>query len=1531
MFEVIKKFRNLPRNQILKLRLISHLKNKKIMSQTEIKSLPKEIFTKDLVEKYGKYLEDRLDVPQVFEYFLKNDMIDYIPDDLDDNSQILMKCIEYKRYELIDSFFSSAFTKEILKKLSSNEEYIKSIKKITDGLDESIILNGCIEYKRYDLIDSFSSSAFTEEITEKLLQNEDYINNIKTVPFALKDNSKMLLKCVKCGRFDLINQFTKETLTKEVIQKLLDNEDFIKKTTVIPSILLNNFELLQKCIEYKRYDLIDYFSFTIFTEELKEKLIGNDEFVKVMKSVPNVLKDNSKLLQKCIEYGKYDLVGTFFSNIFSVEIIKKLLNSDDFIKKTTVIPSVLSDNFEMLQKCIENKRYDLIDYFSFTVFTEKFKEKLIGNDEFIKVMKSVPNALKDNSKLLQKCIKYKRYELLKYFYPNTFTPNIINLIEDDEEILKNIIEKYFPENFDLLPFFKGNPKLLEKCVEYKGYDAIYSFNKKAFTEEVIDKIFINEKFLNYIIKLTTIPFLLNDNSKLLKKCIEYEKYYLIIKGFKKEAYSKECIDLLSKKLNISCDEMQYKIDYLFNKNNEILSTLDLRLLGKQYNVFDIEFIEKIGNYQAIQEKILKLNETQLLVFSKVSKLLTNNDYDLSYIIEIILDNLVLYGDLQYDKLINSSNENKLTDEQLRNFVYVLKRKNNIYKITDANQLTDSNFKKIKQEYRQKIELLITSRTITNEQIKEAIFEEKFGLNITEVNFIIQRYCHDLDNLENSNINEEVKLILKSLKDISDCDDLNKLINYYNNTDFLLTNFYASIFLESVIRNEYIKEYDKTLYKLDKKHSLIQILHNNPKLNELEHIRSLVNLDVLGKKPKFYILDDDFNMLVHALNAYSKVSKHDNFKEEWEVPLIANHGVCTSYIGNNQIAIARIKSVVLGFSNLEGGSIYRAANYDMGSNNSELSISSTSPDNFLLPNKMIDNTRHTHNEIVIERRGAKSSTTFKRMPDYLVLFVDDINDSNNFDPSINEHYKYTLQASIDFDIPIVIVDRLKYAKREHEKCEKLLIEFSNSFDNNKLNELLLTFFNNAIGCKCYDVVEHEYNKIFNQNSFDNLYQRIIDIVEKQDNFKKLNLFSKLLSYLEIEKGKQGNEITINLEEKINLLKDKIEELKKHKMADFIKIYNLEDFERILLSIPVQSNDNNDFIILYSNNVFKVDLSKASFKKVPELAEASFLNRMKLLEALSGKYIPICDLNDNVLFTEEEYNKIRQKMSGLKQYNTGNFIFSDNLYFPQLDEYLTFIDDNLKSNNVINNLINNNVMISLSNIGLVIGKDVELINTGSTARGTNLPNDIDFDYVMKIDLNKIDIIKQNLLVNLPCIDKIVMENRIRLKQVKIEGLDQLVDIDITFVSKEKYYSSDTALAERLEQIKEQDYEKYRLVLANIMYAKKILQDANVYKASRSDKTQAGLGGIGVENWILQNGGSLLDAANEFLEYSKDIDFIDFEKKYFVNDYGKNHVSITRNQFPYDNYIMKNMREHGYIKMRECLEQFVQNIENDISKKR
>ncbi len=80
--------------------------------------------------------------------------------------------------------------------------------------------------------------------------------------------------------------------------------------------------------------------------------------------------------------------------------------------------------------------------------------------------------------------------------------------------------------------------------------------------------------------------------------------------------------------------------------------------------------------------------------------------------------------------------------------------------------------------------------------------------------------------------------------------------------------------------------------------------------------------------------------------------------------------------------------------------------------------------------MIDKTRHTHNEMVIERRNPRNSSNIhvKRQPNYVVYFVDDINNEDNFDIKNNELFKESVQAALDNNIPIVIIDRLKFAKR-----------------------------------------------------------------------------------------------------------------------------------------------------------------------------------------------------------------------------------------------------------------------------------------------------------------------------------------------------------------------------------------------------------------------------------------------------------------------------------------------------------------------
>jgi hypothetical protein len=139
------------------------------------------------------------------------------------------------------------------------------------------------------------------------------------------------------------------------------------------------------------------------------------------------------------------------------------------------------------------------------------------------------------------------------------------------------------------------------------------------------------------------------------------------------------------------------------------------------------------------------------------------------------------------------------------------------------------------------------------------------------------------------------------------------------------------------------------------------------------------------------------------------------------------------------------------------------------------------------------------------------------------------------------------------------------------------------------------------------------------------------------------------------------------------------------------------------------------------------------------------------------------------------------------------------------------------------------------------------------------------------------------------------------------------------------------DRLSTIKLLYPDKYKLVLANIIYAKKYfkLEENSCYK--KGCYGQGGLGGIGVENWILQNGGSFYDAAVDFISnaYTKDgeqLSFEQFKEKYFVWDFGenfytdrKNNISSQKNNL-HDNFIGQNLTEEGYNRMCKALNKFI-----------
>ena len=256
-------------------------------------------------------------------------------------------------------------------------------------------------------------------------------------------------------------------------------------------------------------------------------------------------------------------------------------------------------------------------------------------------------------------------------------------------------------------------------------------------------------------------------------------------------------------------------------------------------------------------------------------------------------------------------------------------------------------------------------------------------------------------------------------------------------------------------------------------------------------------------------------------------------------------------------------------------------------------------------------------------------------------------------------------------------------------------------------------------------------------------------------------------------------------------------------------------------------------------------------------------------------------------------------------------------------------------------------------------VEMIDTGSTGRQTNAPGSGDFDYLARLDrsiLNdptKKQQITDALLTAFGKADEVngtnnqidnlnhnedgegegeasqadnkswIVNGNLRLKRVSIDGLAEPVDIDITFAQKTNkvQYPTDAALADRLSNIKNQSETKYQQVLANIIYAKQFLKAAGAYKPRRSPEAKGigGLGGVGIENWILQHGGSFKQAARDFLSVADSCSsFEDFCAHYPGWDYGENHKGIKSK--PHDNFVADNMNPEGYERIKEALREVV-----------
>ena len=352
------------------------------------------------------------------------------------------------------------------------------------------------------------------------------------------------------------------------------------------------------------------------------------------------------------------------------------------------------------------------------------------------------------------------------------------------------------------------------------------------------------------------------------------------------------------------------------------------------------------------------------------------------------------------------------------------------------------------------------------------------------------------------------------------------------------------------------------------------------------------------------------------------------------------------------------------------------------------------------------------------------------------------------------------------------------------------------------------------------------------------------------------------------------------------------------------------------------------------------------------KGKILKQIKFEITKNGHYIPVIDFSGKLVFTKEEFIELRDKMQGLSYYGINDYKLSDELINPEIEKIADSltqdsIDNTIIKREKINTIIKevlDDMGISMKDIidGDLSPNSVEFVDTGSTGRGTNIPYDGDFDFFMRLDASLIKNkprfkeFREKLIKKIGQYEyeelKSTNHDDLRYKNVKIDE-DTIVDIDISFGIKTNKvrYSTDECIRDRLETIKKLYPDQYKYVVANIIRAKELLKDpkVNAYKPRRSDKEQGGLGGVGIENWILQNGGSFVEACKTFIEAATDmhgdiVPFDDFKEKYFIWNFGENHFAVRDGKYPHNNFVADNMNENGYQKMANALKEYMKTIE-------
>ena len=1354
-----------------------------------------------------------------------------------------------------------------------------------------------------------------------------YFKNVKNIYSLLSGfrTSKAMLIALDCNRVDILTLFTADLINDEVENKYVEKCEqglikFIISTFCTSNILrklLNKNLLHHASLMAKNSSIWTDDCVNLFCQKL-DSYQGSLEPVDIMYLSQ---LHNNKIIYALLKNKYYDIVIYIDRNPSLLDdSCKQLLidNLDDYLKTKNIIPNCLINNEYALYKRLIEHKLDYIGFFNEDAWSDKNLELFFKNNPQIS---NVPHGIQYSTKAFAFLLKNNYYHVLNFIYLKNVSDVIIKLYlekckEDNIEILpialrtsdvlKQLIEHNLLYQASLMPKQFWNDELidafckqvdnyqgtfsyfvlrelktkniLQSFIKNKRYDMIgkiYDYGKDVWDEDVIN-MFI-EHIPLYLNTFYSLPVGCYKSSAVLKKVLEIKKYRLL-NDFKDETWTEENLYLY---IQLMCQNN--KVEILRNISEEKRLFLQAALYGTQ-NVYEFSTKEAYNNLLKYA-KNMKDDSRHSKEYQAFAKFIyQTNSFSIYLLILSLIKN-------DFNNLNNYFNESGPTDILLAKLIYnkdyqVYCQKNNIDLLNNTDDVVLLQYLKITQKYPDIFKYIYIDQNNLNnyfdndgpkKELIDCLFNNRAAAFLYNLNI-------DLKMLDSKR-----ELILKKYASIDEAKLKEVFFNYcfkYLETiqEQDIDRIYLLLKQMENSNSSEIRHFKTTLAE-----QLLLLDNPEKRLNEIEDIFLKNNLPDVAKffltfkimYPNYtYFSFDNNSTMCPTLKKCNDIAK--------DVVIFTK--LLYAQLGSNNLALMNYIDSLVNSNQLYQDII--SHKIDINNLNEEQRYLLDTFKNYL---QMLYNS-----SLIGKKNGLIEINSLDDIKHVLAL----INPSNDESFNVPDRIVHMFCHNAGFDtVESIRKYSVEYLKKREEYHKRLSKQGNFILKKGNLVKGIgqFQYLDNTVkyGVRCREVLGDSAGS--DRTQLDTDLAIIPD--SYSDNYSAINATCA--------KGYGNTFLVFKVDERFNITRG-------DDMVDH----------------PVRRNSS--LIELFKTGVigethYGIGIA-AAFSDVDYIVTKEYSKNMGLILAINGVYVPIVDMQGKLLFPYEEYTSIREKMNGLSHYGIDKYNLANDIVRDDLDPLVATLSNNdedtsYKRSCILKALQNGiNMVIKTSMDGDLTPGSIEILDTGSTGRGTNVPGDGDFDFIVRVDRSimiheeQLSALKKQLA---HAIGREYEAGDFRFENVSIPGLDQPVDIDMSFIAKTNKmdYSTEMCIVDRLTTIKKQSPEQYDYVVANIIMAKKLFKQYGCYKPKHAGKgkAQGGLGGIGVENWILQNGGSLMQAANSFIECAKGKTFEEFKNSYPINDFGANHMAEKRGSFPYDNYIF-NLDKNGYENILVALNDYV-----------